>query len=113
MQERRKSPRDEAFLIADINGETVYIADISEYGMKITSQSKIGGKGDTIKLSIQIPSQVLEDLVINANIAWLIEKDSFCSYGIEIINRDAIEEKLNYIKELNEFISSMRRNLLT
>ncbi|HCL55892.1 MAG TPA: hypothetical protein DHW82_02655 [Spirochaetia bacterium] len=113
MSERRHSSRDEAFLIGEIKGETIYIGDMSETGIKAASSKKIGEENDRVSIHVSCPTNVMSEITIDATIVWVSEKTGIFFFGLEFIDYESIKDKIKTIRELNDFISAMRTNLLS
>jgi len=112
-EEKRRYKREECFFVGLVNDKLVYVADISRGGMKLLAPDPLGKVGD---INAHIPSDVLEDIIIESRIAWInpIEDEAAFLVGIEFVdNSPEFEKNINYIIELNEFIIKIRKNLLS
>jgi len=115
-EEKRRYKREECFFVGLVNDKLVYVADISRGGMKLLAPDPLGKVGDIIKFNAHIPSDVLEDIIIESRIAWInpIEYEAAFLVGIEFVdNSPEFEKNINYIIELNDFIIKIRKNLLS
>lgn len=113
MIEKRKQQREEAFLVGEVEGDIVYIGDISDGGIKIASSEDIGSEGKIITVHLKFPTNVLKEIDIRGRIVWRREVNGVYFFGIEFLNYNEISDHIRYIKELNEFITEMRKNLLS
>jgi hypothetical protein len=111
--DKRKHPREEAFLVGEVKNNPIYISDISREGLRISSESVIGKKGEKITIQVTVPSSVLDNISIDGEIAWIRKIQEFQMAGIHILNYDYIQKNLKYIVDLNNFISKLRENLLS
>lgn len=113
MDDRRKSPRDEAFLLGEVNDSMVYIGDLSHTGIRMACPNRIAKTNDDITIMIRFPSNILKDIQIKGTVVWHKEKEGVYFYGVEFTNYAQIQENIEQIKSLNDFITDMRRNLLS
>lgn len=111
-EDRRRHLRDEAFLVAEYRKVKIYIADISESGMKLLSEVPFANEGEEIELHIHVPSTILEDIYIPGTVMWVEKKpiEGTISTGLELSDFDEIKAIISQIGELNSFITKMRQN---
>ncbi len=113
MKEQRQSYRENAFLVGNVKDDVIFIADLSDTGMKIISEKKLGRNKDEVLIEINVPSATKKNITINGLIIWTQEKNDHCQYGIKFLNLNDILDSINYIRELNSFISSVQQNFST
>ena len=111
--ERRRDCREEALLIGESSGIPVYIVDISDSGLKISSEQHLGEPGKQIALKIQGPSNLFEAMDFKASILWVQKKDEIFLYGLHLEFQAGLEDKIQKVKELCHFVGRIRQHLLS
>jgi len=115
-EDKRRYTREECFFVGTVGNKLVYVADVSKGGMKLISADPIGKVGDIIKFNAHIPSDILEDIIIELKIVWVrkMEEEYGFLTGIEFMEvGPEFEKNIKHIIELNEFIIKIRKNLLS